>query len=128
YDVLLDKYHMGEQSVDFVYLGDHLPSFNMPANLKQVYNFATWSKLKDKTNIHPLYTLEEFVQTDNKDHVLNMVKIRNTDLTSLLFESLPLDKTVVFILETDHLHGMADQRQFFRNLQEIGIDNPVIIK
>jgi len=128
YDILLDKYHMGEQSVDFVYLGDHLPSFNMPANLKQVYNFETWSNLKDKTNIHPLYTLEEFVHVDNKDSVLNMVKIHNTDLTSSLFESLLLDKTVVFILETDHTHGMADQRQFFRNLQEIGIDNPVIIK
>lgn len=128
YDILLDKYHMGEQSVDFVYLGDHLPSFNMPANLKQVYNFTTWSKLQDKTNIHPLYTLEEFVQTDNKDRVLNMVKINNTDLTSPLFETFPLDKTVVFILETDRTHGMADQRQFFRNLQEISIDNPVIIK
>lgn len=128
YDLLLDKYHMGEQSVDFVYLGDHLPSFNMPANLKQVYNFGTWSNLKDKTNIHPLYTLEEFVHAANKDNVLNMVRIRNTDLTSPLFESLSLDKTVVFILETDHTHGMADQRQFFRNLQEIGIDNPVIIK
>ena len=42
YDTLLDKYHMGEQSVDFVYLGDQLPSFNMPANLKQLYNYQTW--------------------------------------------------------------------------------------
>lgn len=128
YDILLDKYHMGEQSVDFVYLGDHLPSFNMPANLKQVYNYKTWSKIKDKTNIHPLFALAEFVHTNEKDGVLNMVLIRNTDLTTALFEALPLDKTVVFILETDHIHGMADQRQFFRNLQDIGIDNPVIIK
>ena len=128
YDMLLDKYHMGEQSVDFVYLGDHLPSFNMPANLKQVYNFSTWSQLQDKTNIHPLYTLEEFAHTTDKDPVLNMIKIRNKDLISPLFESLQLDKTVVFILDTSHMHGMADQRQFFRNLQEIGIDPPVIIK
>ena len=39
-----------------------------------------------------------------------------------------MDSTTVFILETDHIHGMADQRQFFANLQEIGIDCPVIIK
>lgn len=128
YDILLDKYHMGEQSVDFVYLADNLPSFTMPANLKQVYNYNTWSKLTDQTNIHPLFTLDEFVKSDNKDKVLNMVKICNSDLLTPLFESLQLDKTVVFIVETDYLHGMADQRQFFRNLQEIGIDNPVIIK
>ncbi|MGE8430104.1 MAG: (E)-4-hydroxy-3-methylbut-2-enyl-diphosphate synthase [Sphingobacterium sp.] len=128
YDILLDKYHMGEQSVDFVYLADSLPAFTMPANLKQIYNYNTWSKLTDQTNIHPLFTLEEFVKSDNKDKVLNMVKICNSDLLTPLFESLQLDKTVVFIVETDYLHGMADQRQFFRNLQEIGIDNPVIIK
>src|SRR5690606_33389612 len=39
YDPLLDKFHMGEQSVDFIYLGDNLPSFTMPGNLKQVYNY-----------------------------------------------------------------------------------------
>ncbi len=128
YDMLLDKYHMGEQSVDFVYLADRLPSFTMPANLKQVYNYKTWFTIKDKTNIHPLFTLEEFVHAKHKDSSLNMVQIRNADLTSSLFESLQLDKTIVFIVETNHLHGMADQRQFFRNLQEIGIDNPVIVK
>ncbi|WP_312331065.1 (E)-4-hydroxy-3-methylbut-2-enyl-diphosphate synthase [Sphingobacterium sp.] len=128
YDILLDKYHMGEQSVDFVYLADSLPSFTMPANLKQIYNYDTWFQLADKTNIHPLFTLAQFVAVDHKDTVLNMVKICNSDLLTPLFESLQLDKTVVFIVETDYLHGMADQRQFFRNLQEIGINNPVIIK
>src|SRR5690606_32949236 len=44
YDALLDKYHMGEQSVDFVYLADQLPSFTMPANLKQVYDFQIRSE------------------------------------------------------------------------------------
>src|SRR5690606_22417620 len=58
YDALLDKYHMGDQSVDFVYLADSLTSFTMPANLKQVYNYKTWKRLTDKTNIHPLYTLK----------------------------------------------------------------------
>ncbi|WP_294187502.1 (E)-4-hydroxy-3-methylbut-2-enyl-diphosphate synthase [uncultured Sphingobacterium sp.] len=128
YDILLDKYHMGEQSVDFVYLADSLPSFTMPANLKQIYNYDTWFQLADKTNIHPLFTLAQFVAADYKDTVLNMVKICNSDLLTPLFESLQLDKTVVFIVETDYLHGMADQRQFFRNLQEIGLNNPVIIK
>src|SRR5690606_41196247 len=31
-------------------------------------------------------------------------------------------------LPISHTHGMADQRQFFVNLQAIGIDNPVIIR
>lgn len=128
YDMLLDKYHMGEQSVDFVYLADQLPSFNMPANLKQLYNYKTWKSIQNKSNIHPLFTLEEFNQATEKDAVLNLIKISNGDLATHLFDTLPLDKTIVFLLETSAIHGMAEQRQFFKNLQEIGLDNPVIIK
>jgi len=128
YDALLDKYHMGDQSVDFVFLGDSLPSFTMPGNLKQLYHYKTWLGLTNKTNIHPVYSLQEFVGAEQKDKSMNLVYVSNDDLTSELFGQLQMDSTTVFILETDHTHAMADQRQFFANLQEIGIDCPVIIK
>jgi len=127
YDAINDKYHMGDQSVDFVYLADALPSFTMPGNLKQLYNYNTWLGLNNKSNIHPIYTLIEYNSAVTKDPVLNIVRISNDDLTTDAFQNLEVDKTVVFLLETNHVHGMADQRQFFANLQEIGIDNPVII-
>lgn len=128
YDAILDKYHMGDQSVDFVFLGDSLPSFTMPGNLKQLYNYKTWCSLSNKTNIHPIFSLEEFNGAEVKDSAMNLIYISNNELDSEEFGRLEIDKTVVFILLTDHVHGMADQRQFFANLQEIGIDNPVIIK
>ncbi|WP_270088244.1 (E)-4-hydroxy-3-methylbut-2-enyl-diphosphate synthase [Sphingobacterium sp. SYP-B4668] len=128
YDVLNDKYHMGEQSVDFVFLGDQLPSFNMPGNLKQLYNYHTWQGISNPSNIHPVFELEEFISAARKDSALNLINIKNEDLQTDTFGQLPLDHTIVFILQTDHIHGMAEQRQFFLNLQEIGIDCPVIIK
>ena len=127
YDWLLDKYHMGEQSVDFVYLADQLPSFTMPGNLKQLYDYATWCTLTDQTNCHPVYTLREFIAADSRDLQLNLIRISYADLATPMFESLPIDKTVVFLLETNALHGMADQRRFFANLSEFGLNNPVII-
>ncbi|MBC7913268.1 MAG: (E)-4-hydroxy-3-methylbut-2-enyl-diphosphate synthase [Pyrinomonadaceae bacterium] len=128
YSALLDKYTMGEQSVDFVYLADQLPSFSMPGNLKQLYNYTTWKNLADKRNCHPLFTLSQFVLADQKDHSLNLVQISSLDLQTEMFNSLQLDKTLVFVLETREEHGMADQRQFFFLLEEAGIDVPVIIK
>lgn len=128
YDALLDKFHMGDQSVDFVFLGDFLPSFTMPGNLKQLYNYSTWKGLKNKTNIHPIYTLEEYNRTNHKDPAMNLVYLSNEDLVSEECAKLLLDQTLVFILETDHLYPMADQRQFFSNLMEMGIAPPVIIK
>jgi (E)-4-hydroxy-3-methylbut-2-enyl-diphosphate synthase len=43
YSPVLDKYNMADQSVDFVYLADNLPSFTFPGNLKQLYNYSTWT-------------------------------------------------------------------------------------
>ena len=128
YSALLDKYNMGEQSVDFVYLADELPSFNMPGNLKQLYNYRTWLKLEKKKNCHPLFTLEEFSGAETKDASLNLVRITYADLGSGAFDSRLVDHTLVFVLETKEEHGMADQRQFFFALAEAGIDVPVIIK
>ena len=128
YSPLLDKYNMAEQSVDFVYLGDQLPSFSLPGNLKQVYNYKTWQRLADKANCHPLFTLDEYTTSSDRSSALNLVSVKYADLDSDQFGSLPFDQTLVFVLETDALHGMADQRSFFFKMEELGLDVPVIIK
>lgn len=128
YDALLDKYHMGEQSVDFVYLADQLPSFTMPANLKQVYDFQTWKTIVNRANIHPLFSLKEYISTQERDPKINLVSIKTSDLEGEMFAELEFDKSLVFILETDREHGMADQRWFFCKLVENEINVPVIIK
>ena len=129
YSPMLDKYNMAEQSVDFVYLGDSLPSFTLPGNLKQLYNYPTWLKLTNKTLCHPLFTLEEYTSADaNHTSGLNLVQIKNADLDTEAFGLIPLDKSLVFVLETDERHGMADQRTFFLKLQEMELDVPVIVK
>jgi (E)-4-hydroxy-3-methylbut-2-enyl-diphosphate synthase len=128
YSPLLDKYNMAEQSVDFVYLADQLPSFNFPGNLKQLYNYTTWQKLATKVNCHPVFTLQEYVKADDRSSALNLVRIKHADLESDEFGSLPFNQSLIFILETDQLHGMADQRSFFFKMEELGLDVPVIIK
>ena len=129
YSPLLDKYNMAEQSVDFVYLADELPSFVFPSNLKQLYNYNTWQKLADKTNCHPVFSLAEYIaQGTDRSSKLNLVRILPTDIDSDEFGSLPFDNSLVVVLETNALHGMADQRSFFFKLEELGLEVPVIVK
>ena len=128
YSAILDKYNMAEQSCDFVYLADQLPSFSFPGNLKQLYNYSTWKTLTNKSNCHPFYTLEDFISSKDHDAALNLVSISNQDIDSELFKDLPLDDTLVFVLETDALCGLQDQRNAFFKLMEMGLDIPVIIK
>lgn len=128
YDALNDKYHMGDQSVDFVYLGSQLPSFTLPGNLKVLYHYDTWKNLADKANKHPVYTLKSYQEATLRDTTMNLITLCNDDVDSAYFANLQIDHTVVFVLETTQPHGMADQRQFFNNMQAIGVNNPVIIK
>jgi len=128
YSPLLDKYNMAEQSVDFVYLADELPSFNLPGNLKQLYNYRTWLKLADKTLCHPLFTLKEYIGATNKTSALNLVTLFPEDIDSEEFGLLPFDNSLVFVLETNALHGMADQRSFFFKMEELGLEVPVIVR
>jgi (E)-4-hydroxy-3-methylbut-2-enyl-diphosphate synthase len=128
YSPILDKYNMAEQSVDFVYLADELPSFTLPGNLKQLYNYNTWKNLTNKTNCHPLFTLKEYIGDVNRSSALNLVSLKPADIDSDEFGALPFDKTLVLVLETDAIHGMADQRTFFFKMEELELDIPVIIK
>jgi (E)-4-hydroxy-3-methylbut-2-enyl-diphosphate synthase len=128
YSPLLDKYNMGEQSVDFVYLADQLPSFTFPGNLKQLYDYSNWQKLADKINCHPVFTLQEYITADDHRSTLNLVKLKPADIDSEEFGLLPLDNSLVFVLETDAFNGMSDQRSFFFRMEELGLDVPVIIK
>ncbi|WP_411272733.1 (E)-4-hydroxy-3-methylbut-2-enyl-diphosphate synthase [Daejeonella sp.] len=128
YSPILDKYNMGEQSTDFVYLADQLPSFSFPGNLKQLYNYFTWKTLTDKTNCHPLYTLQEYIESEEKDASLNLVLISHSDIGTELFDRIPLDNTLVFVLETKEICGMQEQRGVFLRFVEMGIEVPVIIK
>ncbi|SKB87384.1 (E)-4-hydroxy-3-methylbut-2-enyl-diphosphate synthase [Daejeonella lutea] len=128
YSPILDKYNMGEQSTDFVYLADELPSFSFPGNLKQLYNYATWKKLQDKTNCHPLYNVQEYVEAGEKDLSLNLVSITRADIGTELFDRIPLDNTLVFVLETNEICGLQDQREAFMTFLSMGIEVPVIIK
>lgn len=135
YSAMLDKYNMTEQTADFAYLGNQLPSFSFPGNLKQLYDYSTWLSLSDKQNAHPVFSVEEYINAAERDAQLNFIQ---ADI-SVLFESeetvynafikaLSTDKTLVLILETNNVHGMAEQRQFIFDLMIQQLDIPVIIK
>src|SRR5690606_35646747 len=85
YDALHDKYHMGDQSVDFVYLGSQLPSFTLPGNLKVLYDYNTWKNLADKANKHPVYTLKSYQEATLRDRSINLITLSNDDLDGVYF-------------------------------------------
>lgn len=136
YDALIDKFHMGDQSIDFLFLGDNLPSFNMPGNLKQIYNWATWAKLSNQANCHPFIQFEEYIDSiknsgsfeKNLDSQLNLIGITLENLMSELWEDFVPQDSLVFVLQSNSGESIHNSRLFFQKLNELGLKIPVIIK
>jgi (E)-4-hydroxy-3-methylbut-2-enyl-diphosphate synthase len=126
YSAGLDKYNMADQACDLVYMGDALPSFSFPGNLRQIYNYQTWIALKDKNNCHPLMTYAEFGGAGPKDQYLNLIKV---DLDTLeKIDAAALKDNSILVMETAAGHGMAEQREAFIRLVNKNINVPVIIR
>ncbi|TKB97434.1 (E)-4-hydroxy-3-methylbut-2-enyl-diphosphate synthase [Pedobacter cryotolerans] len=125
YSALLDKYNLTDQACDMVYLGDQLPSFSFPGGLKQLYNYATWLKLVDKQNCHPIFSLADFNSAQQKDEKLNFVKILAEELN--VEQLINLDKAVL-VLSTNAENAMQTLRSAFVKLLAAGIKIPVIVE
>jgi (E)-4-hydroxy-3-methylbut-2-enyl-diphosphate synthase len=128
FDELTDKWNLSDTAVDLIYLGNNILPFSCPNGLKAIYDFEIWKDLENNYNSYPIFNANQFVEAENKSNELNFVKIKIDDLSIELINKIKTDKTIVLILETDNLHGMAEQRRVFFELREKEIINPIILK
>lgn len=125
YSALLDKYNLTDQACDMVYLGNQLPSFSFPGGLKQLYNYATWLQLADQQNCHPLFSLTDYLNAEQKDAKLNFVEVLAEELA---VEQLKDLQQVVLVLTTKAENAMQTLRQAFVQLLAANLKLPVIVE
>jgi len=129
YDRITDKWKMTDQASDLLFLGNNDLDFEPPTTLKVIYNYEKWSSFKDKTKGFPFYSsIEQYKSAGNKSFVLNFVEMNQCSVFSNQLSVITNDQTVVLVLSTENLHGMAEQRRVFFELMLRDIKNPVIIK
>lgn len=124
-----DKWFLDDQACDILYLGKNDLPFNAPNNLKLIFDYEKWLALKDRMKGFPLYSsLDEYNSSQKKSFILNFVQITILDLFKEEIDKYKTDSSLVFILTTDNLHGMAEQRRAFFEMISKSVENPVIIK
>ncbi|MGQ9642640.1 MAG: (E)-4-hydroxy-3-methylbut-2-enyl-diphosphate synthase [Ignavibacterium sp.] len=128
YDELSDKWNLSDIAADLIYLGKNSLPFDCPNGLKAINDFEVWQIIENPYNSYPLFDLKNYLTTTKKSDELNFVMINSEILTSSDILKIIDDKTVVLIVETNNLHGMAEQRRIFFELLNLNIQNPVIIK
>ena len=125
YSVSLDKWNITDAACDYVFLGDKVIDFKTPGTLGVIYNYQTW--LKNKTNSYPFLTVTEYLSKNELATQLNIVYVTLPELSEELIQQLKKDKTVVLLIDTYNVHGMAEQRRLLMELMNNKCTTPVII-
>lgn len=128
YDEQLDKWHMSDMGVDFLYLGDHKLSFMPPNGLKCIYNTATWEKLEDKKNNYPLVEFKGSETKITPTENINFIQVDTASANQEMFSILSTLKNTVLVVHTTNEHAMPSIRQFFLDCLASGVQAPVIIQ
>lgn len=128
YDPVSDKWNMSDSAPDILYLGDNSLPFDVPSGLKAVCNFSVWKKLQNKAAVYPLISVDDLLSGDELSPVLNFLLVDLKNLSGELISKIKNNESLVLVLETDNLHGMAEQRRAFIKLMNHNIENPVIVK
>jgi (E)-4-hydroxy-3-methylbut-2-enyl-diphosphate synthase len=111
-----------------VYLGKQNIDFNLPENLKLIIDYDEWKNLTSKKLRFPLFNKINYLKRDSLSDQINFLRIKLNELDDDLSNKIKNDNKLVLVIETDNLHGMAEQRRLFFELINQGIENPVIIK
>lgn len=127
YMPLLDKWKMNDLGSDYIYSADNPVAFMLPNGLKEILDYQTWLQHEDRINKFPLLSTENLLETGERHAQLNFIRMKLSDLSESVLQTLQNDRTLVVLLNTDNQHAMADQRRFFFALEGRGIDVPVVI-
>ena len=123
-----DKWMLSDSPADFIYLGDRIPTLELPQNIYTVYNFKTWNTLDERKSAYPFFQIDDYNNSIIRSEVLNFVQLSIDDIEKNSLKNIINDKTVVLVLTTDKKLSMTEQRRAFLDLIANEIYLPVIIR
>jgi (E)-4-hydroxy-3-methylbut-2-enyl-diphosphate synthase len=128
YAVSLDKWNLTDMASDFIYTGDKTIDFEIPGTLGVIVNNEVWQKNNNLTRHYPLFCASEIFTANSISAHLNFVAVEQSTLTEDFILSIKKVKSVVLILDTFAMHGMAEQRALMVKMMAFNCDLPIIIK
>ncbi|MCX6190031.1 MAG: (E)-4-hydroxy-3-methylbut-2-enyl-diphosphate synthase, partial [Bacteroidetes bacterium] len=126
YDPVLDKWHMNDMGVDYVYAGNTNIPFMLPNGLKAIYNVEAWllNEAANKSG-YPLYANVKAFLENPRHPELNFVGVSVGDVESL--QMLKKFNNVVIFLYVDNELAMMPMKFMFVVMNKIACELPVVI-
>ncbi len=144
YDVVSDKWTISDAAADYVFTGNQTLPFALPGTLKVIVYPHVWEqglaqRIEDaaalktfKETYFPIYQDSGYVSAKVKSDTLNFVMVDcfndSTPINDYTFlEAIGNDKSVVLCLSSTNKNAVQSVRRMFIELQNRGINNPVVI-
>jgi (E)-4-hydroxy-3-methylbut-2-enyl-diphosphate synthase len=134
YDVLTDKWKIGDAAADFIYTGNKILDFELPGTCKVICDYETWKTLGRKKTIageekyFPLFLIDQLNNAAAWSPSLNFLSLNtNHALTPKLFTLLQKLPGLLLCLYSDNENPVLDIRRFILELMNRNLDIPVIL-
>ncbi len=121
-----DKWEISEMGSDYIYIGKSEINFNIPGTLGVIQDYKFWQR--NQNFCFPLYNKAEYLSNQKNNHPkLNFLKVEFSDLTGDFIKKIKNDSTIVLIIFTKNIHGLAELRRLFIKLINSKCFVPVVI-
>lgn len=123
YSPSIDKWNISDFAADYIYFGEHVPTFELPGSLGAIVNFKKWkSSCKQRERFYPLVDKAELNEIDAK--TISFLRMNPMETSVDFLHRYP--KTIV-LLESPN----TNKTQLFRYNRLIfaknNIQNPIIL-
>lgn len=133
YNEVTDKWNIGEQAADYIFLRGKALPFALPGTLKVILPVKDWIECPDKEKYHPLFSFDEYpcAARQHKSTVLNVVMLdcfnEGSSFDENELDNIKNDPTVVLALSSTNTNAMQSVRRMFMELLQKDIRNPVLL-
>lgn len=124
YSVPLDKWNMGDQAADCVYIGQSTLSFEVPEGLSVICDLNVWQKeYSNKKGYYPLVRSEEELSDLGAEQV-SFLQIGAMEEELWFLKNYP---NTVLVCKPENTNKVQEFRYFRLNLAKLHINNPVVL-
>ncbi|HEY8969181.1 MAG TPA: (E)-4-hydroxy-3-methylbut-2-enyl-diphosphate synthase [Puia sp.] len=126
YDVVSDKWNIGDAAADYLYSGSKTVDFDLPGTLRVICDHAAWLRTEGK-HYFPLYQGAEYLRATERSSVLNFISIDAAKDVSDVLEAVHEDGTAVLCCWSSGAFPMLSVRRLIMELMNRGINCPIIL-
>lgn len=108
---------------DYIYVGNEVPA-PAPRSISLIVDVEGW---KGERNSYPLFKAFNINKIVECGASIKFLKLSYNELDNAVFSLLKSDKSIVLLIQTEHINGVGEQRAFLHTLLNNECQAPVIL-